>query len=137
MTDETDIGKLIFSIRVNGKPIPKGRPRFSKFGGVYTPKTTVDYENILALAWQDQYGDVKITGQVEAFLYFGTANHHKQDIDNLVKSALDGLQRGGAFEVGDEQVYKITASKFPATSSDQHTIIVLRPIVSGVTSDNA
>jgi crossover junction endodeoxyribonuclease RusA len=115
------------SVRITGKPVPKGRPRFSKFGGVYTPATTVEYENRVADAWREQRGDLALTGQLEAFLYFGTVGHVKQDIDNLVKSALDGLQRAGAFVNGDEQVYKITASKFPATREEQHTIIVLRP----------
>jgi Holliday junction resolvase RusA-like endonuclease len=81
----------------------------------------------VADAWREQRGDLALTGQLEAFLYFGTVGHLKQDIDNLVKSALDGLQRAGAFVNGDEQVYKITASKFPATREEQHTIIVLRP----------
>lgn len=117
----------IISVRITGKPVPKGRPRFSKFGGVYTPATTVEYENRVADAWREQRGDLALAGQLEAFLYFGTVSHIKQDIDNLVKSALDGLQRAGAFVNGDEQVYKITASKFPATREEQHTIIVLRP----------
>lgn len=114
------------TIRINGKPVPKGRPRFSKFGGVYTPATTVEYENRVAAAWKEQYGDLSLGGQLQAFLYFGTYNHVKQDIDNLVKSALDGLQRGGAFTNGDEQIYKVTASKFPATRDEQHTIIILK-----------
>ena len=115
-----------FSIRVQGKPIPKGRPRFSKFGGVYTPATTVEYENRVAQTWLDTYGDLKLGGQLQAFLYFGTVGHAKQDIDNLVKSTLDGLQKAGAFVNGDEQVYKITASKFPATRDEQHVIVILK-----------
>ena len=120
MADQT------FSIRVTGKPVPKGRPRFSKFGGVYTPATTVEYENRVAATWLETFGDLKLGGQLEAFLYFGTVGHAKQDVDNLVKSTLDGLQKAGAFVNGDEQVYKITASKFPATRDDQHVIVVLR-----------
>lgn len=123
-------------IRIDGKPVPKGRPRFTKFGGVYTPPTTVEYENRVADAWRTKYPNVVMTGKVEAFLFFGTRGYEKQDIDNLVKSALDGLQRAGAFEVGDEQVDKITASKFPTATAEQHTIIVLRPIISGVTVVN-
>lgn len=116
----------VISIRVTGKPVPKGRPRFTRYGGVFTPATTVEYENRVAATWTETYGDMALNGQLEAFLYFGTVNHHKQDIDNLAKSALDGLQKAGAFVNGDEQVYKITASKYPATRDDQHTIIVLR-----------
>jgi len=114
------------SIRVTGKPVPKGRPRFTRYGGVYTPATTVEYETRVANAWREQRGDLSLGGQLEAFIYFGTINHAKQDIDNLVKSTLDGLQNAGAFVNGDEQIYKVTASKYPATREEQHTIIVLR-----------
>jgi len=114
------------SIRVDGKPVPKGRPRFSKYGGVYTPATTVEYENRVADAWKATYGDLSLGGKLQAFMYFGSYNHVKQDIDNLAKSALDGLQRAGAFVNGDEQVYKLTASKFPTTREEEHTIIVLK-----------
>jgi crossover junction endodeoxyribonuclease RusA len=113
-------------VRIDGKPVPKGRPRFTKFGGVYTPATTVEFEERVAAAWKLTYGDLSLGGQLHAFLYFGTQNHAKQDLDNLVKSALDGLQRAGAFTNGDEQVYKVTASKFPATRDEQHTIIILK-----------
>ncbi len=114
------------TIRVHGKPVPKGRPRFTRYGGTYTPATTVEYENRVADAWREQYGDLSLGGKLEAFLYFGTYNHVKQDIDNLAKSALDGLQRAGAFTNGDEQVYRLTASKYPTTRDEQQTIIVLR-----------
>lgn len=121
-------GENIIQIRVNGKPVPKGRPRFTRYGGVYSPPTTVEYENRVAAAWLEQHGDLSLGGKLEAFMYFATANHHKQDVDNLAKSALDGLQKAGAFVNGDEQIYKMTASKFPATRDEQHTIIILRPM---------
>jgi crossover junction endodeoxyribonuclease RusA len=124
------------TVRIEGKPVPKGRPRFSRNGGVFTPKTTADFEKKVALAWRDKYGDRSFTGKVEAFLYFGTIYDYKQDIDNLVKSVLDGLQNGGAFVNSDEQVYKVTASKYPSAKDEQHTIVVLRNIVDGVTVIN-
>ncbi len=117
---------LQVTIRVYGKPVPKGRPRFSRYGGVYSPATTVEYENRVADAWREQQGDLSLGGKLEAFLYFGSYNHVKQDIDNLAKSALDGLQKAGAFTNGDEQIYKLTASKYPTTRDEQHTIIVLK-----------
>ena len=136
MNEFNPISGASITIRIEGKPVPKGRPRFSRNGGVFTPATTVEYENRIAQAWREKYGDKCFTGKVEAFLYFGSVYDYKQDIDNLVKSALDGIQKGGAFANGDEQVYKITASKFPASKDEQHTIIVLRNIISGVSVVN-
>jgi len=88
----------------------------TRSGGVYTPKTTVDYEKLIGNAWYEKYGETRLEGKIEVWLYFGTDRHNKQDIDNLAKSVLDGLQRANAFEHGDEQVYKLTASKYPSDS---------------------
>jgi Holliday junction resolvase RusA-like endonuclease len=119
------LGDHKLTIRVDGKPVPKGRPKFWK-GRAVTPPERVEFEERVAAAWKATYGDLSLGGALQAFLYFGSFWHSRTDIDNFVKSALDGLQRGGAFTNGDEQVYKITASKFPATRDEQHTIIVLK-----------
>lgn len=115
-----------YSITIPGRPVPKGRPRMARNGGVYTPKTTVAYEVLISNAWFEKYGSTELEGKLEVWCYFGTDRHQKQDVDNLAKSALDGLQRAGAFAHGDEQVYRLTASKFP--SDALKTIIVVRAI---------
>jgi len=113
-----------YSITVPGRPVPKGRPRLARNGGVYTPKTTVEYETTIANAWYEKYGATELEGNLEVWCYFSTDRHAKQDVDNLAKSVLDGLQRGRAFMSGDHQVYKITASKYPG--KELQTIIVVR-----------
>lgn len=112
------------SIRVNTRPIPKGRPRLRRDGRAYTPKTTVDYENEVAAAWTEQTSGARLGGAVEVFVEFHK-DHSKitvtenpsslvglprGDIDNLVKSTLDGLQRAEAF-VDDVQVVQVMAVK--------------------------
>ena len=114
------------TIRINGHPVAKERPRVTRTGGTFTPKRTADYETAIANAWREQYGDLQLGGKLEAFCYFGSYTHVKQDVDNLAKSALDGLQKAGAFVNGDEQVYRLTASKYPSTREGEHTIIDLR-----------
>ena len=113
-----------YSITVPGRPVPKGRPRLARNGGVYTPKTTVDYEITIGNAWYEKYGATELEGNLEVFCYFATDRHGKQDVDNLAKSVLDGLQRGRAFMSGDHQVYKITASKYPGEKLQ--TIVIVR-----------
>jgi Holliday junction resolvase RusA-like endonuclease len=78
-------------------------------------------------AWFDKYGETRLEGMVQVWLYFGTKTHSRQDIDNLTKSVLDGLERANAFEKGDQQVYKITASKYP--SDIEQTIICVRALM--------
>lgn len=46
-----------YNIEINTRPIPKARPRLSKFT-VYTPKKTIDYEKIIAFEWKKKYKDL-------------------------------------------------------------------------------
>jgi Holliday junction resolvase RusA-like endonuclease len=83
----------------------------TRTGGVYTPKTTVDFEKKVAEAWNTQIGMVSMTGDLRVVIHVYTDRAAKQDVDNLAKSVLDGLQRGGAFAQGDEQVKTLCVSK--------------------------
>ena len=45
---------------VPGEPIGKGRPKFSPFNGhavAYTPKKTVNYENLVKVMFTEQIGE--------------------------------------------------------------------------------
>lgn len=116
-----------YDLRVEGHPIAKERPRLARNGATFTPQRTVEFEKLIGNAWFEKYGETKLQGMVQVWIYFGTKTHMKQDVDNLAKSVLDGLERANAFENGDQQVYKLTASKYP--SDQQHTIICLRALV--------
>lgn len=99
---------------IDGQPVPKGRPRFSRRGDhvqAYTPKKTSDYEELVA-----QHGHVLAVGlrrlgvslpwsgrlALTATFYVErpksskrTSEPHrlkKPDVDNLLKSVLDGLE---------------------------------------------
>ncbi len=89
---------------VPGKPVPKGRPRF-KNGRVYTPKKTREYEEFVAYSARSK-ADNRFEGPVRVSLRFHTKS--KADLDNLIKSVLDGCQIGGVFE-NDSQVRAINA----------------------------
>jgi len=106
----------LLRFRVDGRAVPKGRPRMTKSGGVYTPKTTVDYEKVVAEAWNDKYGMLSLNGRLRVTINIHTDRHAKQDVDNLAKSILDGMQRAGAFAHGDEQVYSLGVMKHAATT---------------------
>lgn len=122
----------IVKFTVPGEPRGKQRPRVVSRGGfarAYTPKETVNYENLVALSYQVQVGERKVHGPVEATIvaYFNipksisnkkrelmkteTIPHtNKPDMDNIVKSITDGCNKI-AFD-DDSQIYKINASKF-------------------------
>jgi Holliday junction resolvase RusA-like endonuclease len=104
----------LLRFEVPGRAVPKGRPRMTRTGGVYTPKTTVDYEKLVAAAWNTKYGMLALNGRLRVTINVYTDRHAKQDVDNLAKSILDGMQRAGAFAQGDEQVYSLGVVKYPA-----------------------
>ena len=117
---------------VYGTPTPKGRPRFStrgKFPVAYTPEKTKAYEfevGMMALAAMG--GTKPLEGALEAFIYVtyavpasyskkrleaclsGLEKHTKKpDLDNVVKSVIDGMDKI-VFD-NDSQITSIHATK--------------------------
>lgn len=112
------------TFRIEGRPKAKQRPRATKTGRIYTPKSTQDYERHVEDSYDGPYfGDGLLS--VDATFYpthtmvtisetdcaRSTLN---ADLDNLMKSLLDGLQ-GRAF-ADDRQVYEMSAVKLPRSS---------------------
>lgn len=112
---------------INGECVPKARPRFSKFGHVYTTPKTRAYENIVKSTAIDNHIPCITTAlRVELVIYKSIpksfskkkrelANEGKiypvvkPDIDNYVKSVLDGLN--GILFVDDKQIVDFRAVK--------------------------
>lgn len=104
-------------LRVDGKPIGKGRPKFSRQGNfvkTYTPDRTVSYENLVRLAWWNS-GQEKMEGNLQAIIkahfkipssvskkkhaeLLGKPYPHKPDADNIAKIVLDSLNGGNAYD---------------------------------------
>lgn len=120
-------------IHVSGQPQGKGRPRFTKTGHAYTPERTREYERrIGAAAWSEmQRLDLDPTDRpchvdVIAFMnipkswpkgkrleaeYGVTKPTSKPDLDNIVKSAIDGITGDTGIILCDTQVTSIKAKK--------------------------
>ena len=116
------------AIVIPGKPVGKGRPRFSTANGFprsYTPAKTVEYENLVRLAWM-QAGHEKIEGPIEVMIDAsfsipkGTSKKkaaemdkkvypHKPDCDNIAKAVLDALN-GIAYD-DDAQIVALRIAK--------------------------
>ena len=112
----------MYSIEINTRPVPKQRPRLSKFA-VYTPKKTLDYEKLIAYEWKKKYKGLILKGAVKLDLVFvfkkaktckKTLHTQRPDIDNLQKSILDGLNKV-AF-VDDCQVIELNSKKVFAST---------------------
>lgn len=105
--------------KVMGQPVPKSRPRFTKNGHAYTPKSTADYEKDVCTAYQTTANGYTFTDKplsIHIIAHLKRAKSNKKefatsrpDIDNIVKSILDGLN-GTAFK-DDSQIVNINARK--------------------------
>lgn len=112
---------------INGECVPKARPRFSKFGHVYTTPKTRAYENIVkSTAIDNRVPCITTALRVELIIYKSIpksfskkkrelANEGKiypvvkPDIDNYVKAILDGLN--GVLFFDDKQIVDFRAVK--------------------------
>ena len=116
---------------VPGKPFGKQRPRMSrrgKFTTTYTPKETVEYENLVKLSYYNSADDTKLKGAIKAEikgifpLPKNTSNKQREkmisgeikytkklDCDNMAKCILDALNNIAYDD--DSQIYELKVSK--------------------------
>lgn len=125
---------------VKGKPVGKGRPRFTRTGHTYTPEKTRSYEQ--AVAWEcrkamkgklpstlpqnvsvevmvkppKSWTKTKTKNALGGFIAPG-----RPDIDNYLKAVLDGCN-GVAF-LDDSQVVAVYATKRYAETDGVRVII--------------
>lgn len=92
---------------VPGAPVPKQRPRLFH-NRVITPRKTAAYEGLVARC-AELAGAKPVKGPVVLRCCFYLPDRRVRDLDNLVKSVLDGLNEV-AF-VDDSQIERIEAEK--------------------------
>jgi Holliday junction resolvase RusA-like endonuclease len=113
--------RLTVSLRIVGRPVGKGRPRFTRSGRAYTPKTTREWERTVADQAALQYKGEPLGGAVHLAMVIlmprpksapkrVTRHVKKPDVDNLVKSVLDGLVTAGVI-TDDNVVDSLVAVK--------------------------
>lgn len=116
---------------IPGRPVGKGRPRFTRQGHCWTPDKTVAYERDIKLAYWSTYRHWKYEADkalaVDIVLYYprpkSMAKHKrlmaqkgvlrptvKPDVDNVIKAILDALN-GVAFD-DDRQIVQVTCEKW-------------------------
>jgi Holliday junction resolvase RusA-like endonuclease len=129
--------ELIYS--VEGDPVGKQRPRFSR-GRTYTPKKTVDYENLIASrALSAMCPALPVETPVAVFICInhaipasyskkrkeaclnGLEFPKKPDIDNVSKLYLDAMN--GIVYKDDVQVVKLRVSKRYDTVASVHVLV--------------
>ncbi len=120
-------------VEIDGKAKGKGRPRFAKKGRfitTYTPKETKDYEKgiknavLRAIEGKDNnlyykklkmvikviYEPIKSISKKKRSELIGTYYDKKPDIDNIIKSIMDALNK--VVYEDDKQIVQLIAEKF-------------------------
>ena len=108
---------------IPGEPVPKGRPRFTKSGHVYTPKRTKDYEDYIQYLYKGKELQGEIEAEIKVYLQIPKSASKtrkdkllterptkKPDLDNLAKTILDALN-GLAYK-DDSQVVSLLIEKY-------------------------
>ena len=104
---------------VYGKPRGKGRPRFTKYGGVYTPKETVEYEKLILTYFRESMKnypfELALSDRPMCLSLMANFSSKKNpwelkpDVDNIAKVYMDALS-GHAY-VDDKQIIKLEIGK--------------------------
>lgn len=129
---------MSYTFFVPGRPVGKGRPRFTRQGHAYTPDKTKAYETLVKLCWKEA-GGVKLTGPVFARIYArfaipksypkskaeklrGHGYTGKPDADNIAKAVLDALN-GLAYD-DDSQVWGIHVCRLWCRTDEEEGVYV-------------
>lgn len=112
----------MITLHIPGKPVGKGRPRFTKTGRTYTPQTTRDAEaNIAWHAKAVMNRRPPLDGPVEVRAIFTFTDKRRRDVDNNLKLVLDAMNTIVYHD--DNQVHRIEAEKrYGDTASTQITV---------------
>lgn len=97
---------MTIQLFIPGQPIPKARPRVIN-GYAHTPIRTARWED--TIGWSARAAGVEpLAGDVSVMVAFRRKGKQRADVDNLLKSVLDGLN-GIAF-ADDKQVVELHAT---------------------------
>lgn len=98
------------SFTVYGNPVPAQRARVMRGGWSFTPKRTIEAEEAVAAAWRAAaQGRWFPIGALDMTVGFYLGDRRRKDVDNLLKTVLDGLTKGSAWS-DDSQVRLLTAA---------------------------
>lgn len=132
----------VVTFAVDGRPVPKGRPRVTRHG-TYTPKSTQIFETAVRAAWIERGERPFEDGEaleVMVNAYFpipsGTPKRKRDglhltpylkrgDIDNIIKAVLDALN-GYAYK-DDSAVYSVYGRKI-YTMGEPFTEVTIRSV---------
>jgi Holliday junction resolvase RusA-like endonuclease len=119
---------MLATVRIDGPPTAKGRPRFARLGRAYTPGKTREAEGYIRHQIVEQAGMLRLEGALrvtvacfmavpgswsklkQAQALTGAVQHvGRPDLDNLAKAVLDAAN--GYLWLDDSQIVALNLSK--------------------------
>ncbi|SHF43514.1 crossover junction endodeoxyribonuclease RusA [Caldanaerobius fijiensis DSM 17918] len=107
----------MYRIVVKGHPVPKGRPRFSRFGRIYTPRRTKEYEEYIG--WIAR-SIIKSPIKGKVGMHLDIYMKGSADIDNIAKAVADSLN--GIAYIDDRQIVHLETKRMPCASSEDERV---------------
>lgn len=108
---------------IEGKPVPKARPRPNPHGGVWTPskkdQTWVAYH---FLPYRGRYGAEKIMVYCDFYCWWRQPQH-EPDGDNLFKLVADAMEEAGVLD-NDRQIRKHIVEVHEVPKDQQRTVVL-------------
>lgn len=116
-----------FIFTVPGRPRPKARPRFAK-GRVFTPAETLEYEARVREHAAFMFDKPLESDDLKAYIDVFVKGRNHADLDNFVKSILDGMNRTAYLD--DKQIKHIDANLlFVASKDDERAEIIIEEVI--------
>lgn len=124
--------EVIARFTVDGEPVSKQRPRFTKGpdgNRVYTPKATTAAERDVAWLFRQAAGPQRLDPSQGFGVYIGffCGTGQRQDVDNMSKLVLDGLN--GVAWVDDSQVTELSAKISRWDANPRTEIVIYRTVL--------
>ncbi len=112
----------MIELRLSQLPVPKSNRYIRRKGGkVFKPPRVKNWEARALWEIKEQYQGKPLSGKISMEVILILPNHRKRDIDNMLKSLWDVLEKGGIFE-NDNQIYEVRTLKI-IKKNHQETII--------------
>ncbi len=115
----------MIEIRLSSLPVPKSNRYIRRRGGkVFKPPRVKNWEVRALWEIKQQYNGEAMEGRLSMEIILILPNHRKRDIDNMLKSLWDALEKGGVFK-NDNQIYEVRTLKV-VEKGKQGTIIRIK-----------
>lgn len=121
----------MIELRLSMLPVPKTNRYIRKRGGrVFKPPRVKNWEVRALWEIKEQYQGEPLEGKLSIYVELILPNHRRRDIDNMLKSLWDILEKGGVIK-NDSQIYEVRTIK-RVIKGQQETIVKLGDFKDGV-----